>query len=140
MPTINSLLKKLFAKKNEIIKIIANLSHFRPGTLIKRYRKCGKPNCHCAKHGAKGHGPQWSLTRAKKGKTITKIIPADAVDITKKQIAKYKEFTQCISELVDVNIKICDELLTSSKEQSSETIETEKKGSQTSSSRKLPKK
>ena len=129
MPTINSLLKKLFAKKNEIIKVITNLSFFRPGTLIERYRKCGKSNCHCANEGAKGHGPQWSLTRAKKGKTITKIIPADAVDITKKQIAEYKEFTRCVSELVEVNIKICDELLNSNQEQTSKTSEPEKKGS-----------
>ena len=129
MPPINSLLKKLFAKKDEIIKVITNLSFFRPGTLLERYRKCGKPNCHCANEGAKGHGPQWSLTRAKKGKTITKIIPADAVDITKKQIAEHKEFTRCVSELVEVNIKICDELLVSNQKQTTKTSEPEKKGS-----------
>jgi hypothetical protein len=128
MPASNSLLKKLLTKKNEIIKSITNLSVFRPGTLIERYRKCGKPNCHCAKIEAKGHGPQWSLTRAKKGKTITKIIPTDAVTETKKQIVEYQKFTQYVSQLVDVNTKICDELLTSNKEQISKTTESEKKG------------
>ncbi len=41
---------------------IAAIEEFRPGSLVERYRKCGKPTCHCAREGERGHGPSWSLT------------------------------------------------------------------------------
>lgn len=33
----------------------------RPSTLVERYRKCGKPSCHCAREGNPGLGPIWTL-------------------------------------------------------------------------------
>ena len=59
---------------------LASLGDLRPGSLVARF-KCGKPNCHCAAEGAPGHGPSWSLTRGVRGKTVTRVIPADAVDL-----------------------------------------------------------
>ena len=75
------------------------------------YRKCGKPQCHCARDGARGHGPSWSLTRAIKGKTVTKIIPASAVGQTREQIAEYHRFQKVVDELIETNVQICDTLL-----------------------------
>src|SRR5258708_23029237 len=34
------------------------------------WRRCGKPNCACARPGHRGHGPQWNLTRRVGGKTV----------------------------------------------------------------------
>jgi hypothetical protein len=68
---------------------LSTLGDLRPGSLVDRYRKCGKPNCHCAAEEAGGHGPSWSLTRQLGGKTITKIIPVTAVPQTRQQIAEY---------------------------------------------------
>ena len=61
---------------------IDQASDMRPGSLVERYRRCGKPGCHCAGKGASGHGPSWSLTRTVGGKTVTRIIPPHAVDAT----------------------------------------------------------
>ena len=58
------------------------LGDLRPGSLVARFRKCGKRNCHCAAEGAPGHGPSWSLTHGVRGKTVTRVIPADAVEET----------------------------------------------------------
>ena len=35
----------------------ATLGDLRPGKLHENYRKCGKPNCHCADDNSPGHGP-----------------------------------------------------------------------------------
>jgi hypothetical protein len=59
----------------------------RPGSLVERYRRCGKPSCRCAKPGEPGHGPSLSLTHLISGKTETKIISQDAVEETREQIA-----------------------------------------------------
>ncbi len=107
-------LQELMVKKEQLLSKINQLVDFRPGSLVERYRRCGKPYCHCAKPGAKGHGPSYSLTRSVKGKTITKIIPKDAVETTRQQLHEYHLFREAVDELVDTNEKICDTQLEAS--------------------------
>ena len=84
----------------------------RPGSLVPRFRKCGKSSCHCAKEGAKGHGPSFSLTHSVDGKTITHVIPAGpAVDRTREQLEEYHRFRQLVQELISVSERICDHQL-----------------------------
>ena len=113
-------LQELMERKEQILLTITSLSEFRPGSLAERYRRCGKPYCHCAKPGAKGHGPSYSLTRSVQGKTITKIIPKDAVETTRRQLQEYHRFREAVSELVETNEKICDAQLEAGKEASRE--------------------
>ena len=101
----------LRAQRNSLLKKLTEAKDFRPGSLGPRYRKCGKPYCHCARDGSKGHGPSWSLTRKVEGKTVTKIIPISAVDRTKEQIAEYYHFTETVGELIETSVLICDTLL-----------------------------
>ena len=63
MPTTPDL-QALEVRREELRQQLASLGDLRPGSLVGRYRKCGKPNCHCAEDGSQGHGPSWSLTRA----------------------------------------------------------------------------
>lgn len=104
-------LDELAQKKKVVLGEIAKLPAFRPGTLEAAYRKCGKPNCHCAKPGAQGHGPVWIITRKVKNKTVSKTIKKDAVESTKAQIQHYHQFQELIREYVETNVKICDKLL-----------------------------
>ena len=87
---------------------IDQASDMRPGSLVKRYRRCGKPGCHCAGKSASGHGPSWSLTRAVGGKTVTRIIPPHAVDVTRRQIGEYQRFRGLVRELVDTSERLCE--------------------------------
>ena len=79
---------------------IATIEEFRPGSLVERYRKCGKPTCHCAREGGRGHGPSWSLTRGVQGKTVTKVTPADCVDETLEQIDRHRELQRLLHEYI----------------------------------------
>lgn len=99
---------QLERKRDEIRRAIADLGDLRPGSLTPRYRKCGKPNCHCAGEGERGHGPSWSLTRKVQGKTKTTVIPAEAVAQTQAQIAEYKRLRSLTRELVEVSEDLCD--------------------------------
>ena len=103
--------EELKKRRQEIHTKISGISDLRPGSLVGRYRKCGKPNCHCADEHSPGHGPSWSLTRKVKGKTVTTIIPAHAVEQTKKQIAEYRCLRELTGELVEVSEKLCDAML-----------------------------
>ena len=74
MPTLD--LDALQLQRDQLKSQLSQIGGMRPGSLVARFRKCGKPSCHCAKNGAQGHGPSYSLTRPVAGKTVTRIIPA----------------------------------------------------------------
>lgn len=102
-------LEALYLQRDQIKAELAHIGDMRPGSLVPRFRKCGKPTCHCAKKGSKGHGPSFSLTRPVAGKTITRIIPAGvAVDRTREQLAEYRRFRQLVHQLTTVSEQICD--------------------------------
>jgi len=112
--------RKLRKQREQLKAELARVGDLRPGSLVGRYRKCGKPNCHCAGEGAPGHGPSWSLTRKVDGKTVTKIIPAPAVPQTREQIAEYRRFRKITRELVEVSEQLCDVQLETPKAASQE--------------------
>ena len=99
---------ELEAERERVRMLLADLGDLRPGSLVERYRKCGKPNCHCAEPGEAGHGPSWSLTHDSKGKTITRVIPPHLVPQTRVQLAEYQRLRGLTRDLVEVSGKICD--------------------------------
>jgi hypothetical protein len=101
-------IEQLHSRREELKTQLAQVGDLRPGSLVERYRRCGKANCHCAGEGAEGHGPTWSLTREVGGKTITTIIPSAAVENTRGQIAEYKRFRSLAKELVETSERLCD--------------------------------
>lgn len=69
MPTSD--LDTLLQQRDQLKSQLAAIGDLRPGSLVPRFRKCGKPSCHCAKRGDPGHGPSYSLTRPVESKTVT---------------------------------------------------------------------
>ena len=119
------LVAELEQRREELRERLASAGEMRPGSLVGRYRRCGKAGCHCAGEGAEGHGPSWSLTRVVDGKTVTRIIPEAAVERTRVQIAEYRAFRDLSREFVEVNDQLCDARLGSERARA----EAEKGGS-----------
>ena len=101
-------LSELETQREHLKLKLSGLGDLRPGSLVERYRKCGKPNCHCAQPDDAGHGPSWSLTHDVKGRTATKVIPESFVPQTREQIAEYRRLRELTRALVGVNEKICE--------------------------------
>jgi hypothetical protein len=101
-------LQALREKRDQIAASLATVEDLRPGFLTARFRKCGKPNCHCAQEDSPGHGPSYSLTHRVAGKTVTQVIPqGPAVERAKAQIAEYHRFRKLVRELILVSEQIC---------------------------------
>src|SRR5579863_881251 len=108
MPS-SSDLNALIAQRDQLKSQLAQIGEMRPGSLVARFRKCGKASCHCSKKGSKGHGPSYSLTHPVAGKTVTRIIPAGpAVDRTQQQVEEYRRFRELVQQLVAVSEQLCD--------------------------------
>jgi hypothetical protein len=122
---------ELEIERARLVSRLASISDLRPGFLTGRFRRCGKPTCHCAREGSRGHGPSWSLTRVVNKKTVTKIIPASAVERTRQQILEFQAFRELCRQFVEVNEQLCDARLG---EEAAEA-EAEKKGSKKSSTK-----
>jgi hypothetical protein len=109
MPDSASTIEVLLLRRDHLRAQLSAIGDMRPGSLAERYRKCGKPSCHCARKGSPGHGPSYSVTHPVKGKTVTRIIPAGpAVERTRHQIAEYQRFRALVQEFVAVNEQLCD--------------------------------
>ena len=101
-------LQALVNDRSTLLQHIAELGDFQPGSITSAFRRCGSPNCHCAKPNDPGHGPHFQLTQKMGGKTVTQNLPSSA-DVRKaeSEVAEFRKFQALTSELVDVNRKIC---------------------------------
>lgn len=100
--------EQLRRQRDELKARVSEVGDLRPGSLVERYRRCGKAGCHCAGIGESGHGPSWSLTREVGGKTLTRVIPAAAVAQTREQIAEHRRLRALVRELVETSERLCD--------------------------------
>ena len=99
--------KDLDARREAIRRELALIGDLRPGSLFERYRKCGKPGCHCAREGDPGHGPNWVLTARVNGRPLTRAIPREAVAETRAHVDEYKRLRALTAELVEVSEGLC---------------------------------
>ena len=56
---------------------LADPRYALPGSLARRYMRCGKPNCRCRADPPTLHGPYLHWTRTVAGKTVTRTLTQD---------------------------------------------------------------
>ena len=135
MPTTDGdTVHRLAQRRAELKAELAQVGDLRPGSLVERYRACGKAGCHCAARGAEGHGPSWSLTREVGGKTVTRVIPAAVVAQTRQHVAEYQRFRSLVREMVETSEHLCDAKLDAA--QAAPDTEGAKKGAPKKGSKK----
>ena len=101
-------LEGLEEQRRQIHRQIAETGDFRRGIISVNYRKCGKPNCACARRGHPGHGPQYLWNTTVGGKSRAANVPlGPALEKVQQEIDNHRRFVDLIKELVEVNDKIC---------------------------------
>ncbi len=80
------------------------------GSLVKIQRRCGNPNCRCAREGPKH--PAHLLTTKVNGKTRAIYVPVDMVEEVRKWRRQYrdikadiKEVSECCEQLIRLHAK-----------------------------------
>jgi len=71
---------KLNRRIESIRRQIAAMGLVAQGTLSKRTKVCGRPNCRCAQDPEARHGPYYEWTRREKGRYVHTVISAEQAE------------------------------------------------------------
>src|SRR5271169_6057586 len=102
-------LPELEAERDRLYAQLAAVGDFRRGSVSENYRRCGKPNCACARPGHPGHGPRFLWTRSARGRgTVGRQLAAGEVGKVRREVGRHGEFTAISEQIAEVNEKICE--------------------------------
>lgn len=95
--------KALLQKRDALVK---KLLKYGPtilrGSLIERYKRCGKAGCKCAK--GKGHGPKYYLSVSQPGRhPEMDYIPLNYQELTSKFIENHHSVKDILEKICDIN-------------------------------------
>src|SRR6202166_3844992 len=97
---------KLRKRRAQLLRQMPALDTLLRGSLIERYKRCGKPGCKCA--DGPGHGPKYYLSVSYPGQgPKMDYVPREAYGQTAEFLANY----QCARELLEMICEINRELL-----------------------------
>ena len=93
--------------RGRLLQQFLTLGDFRPGTVSAVPRRCGRPNCHCARPNTAGH-PQFRLLRKVKGKSVAESFATPgAFRRAAEQVTEFHRFQDLTAELTALNEQIC---------------------------------
>src|SRR6516164_4528590 len=102
-------LPDLLDHRTQLLQELSQLGDFQPGSITNVTRRCGKPNCHCAKPSDPGHGPHRQLTQKIDGKTVTKTLSSpEALRKAEKETGGFCPFQKLSPQLNDINQKVLE--------------------------------
>ena len=102
-------LPELEAERDRLYAQLSMVGDFRRGSVSENYRRCGKPNCACARPGHPGHGPRFLWTRAARGRgTVGRQLAAGEVEKVRREVARHAQFTAISEQIAQVNERICE--------------------------------
>ena len=97
---------ELERRRRDLLGELAAIGHLRPGRLVQKRRKCGKPTCHCARPGDPGH-PGWALVRRVGDRIVSRGVPRGALAETRAQIAEHARYKVLSRRLVEASEELC---------------------------------
>ena len=102
-------LEALREERARLFRKLAEVGDFRRGSIAENYRRCGKPNCRCARSEHHGHGPQYLLMTKVEGKSQAKNLKpgAELVKI-EEEVANHLQFRELVQKIVELSERICE--------------------------------
>ncbi|MDP2734810.1 MAG: hypothetical protein Q8P12_01240 [bacterium] len=94
--------KALRQRQKAILRRLPPLQAILRGSLVERYKRCGKPGCKCA--NGPGHGPKYYLTVSyPKRRPEMDYVPADLQEKVKEYLENYRKVKEILEELSEIN-------------------------------------
>ena len=86
------------ARIHEIRRQIARVDHITSGTLHRRMKVCGKPNCRCAADPKARHGPYYEWSWLEAGRLVHRLITREQATLVLRAIGNYKRLKRLLAK------------------------------------------
>ena len=102
-------LPDLEEQRARLYQELAGTPDFRRGSITATFRRCGRPNCACARPDHPGHGPRYLWTRSVAGRTEGRqLAPGAELERARREVEAHGRFVALSGEIVAVNEAICE--------------------------------
>src|SRR5271170_1375897 len=97
--------KKLLGQREILAAGLPSFAQMVRGSLVTRYRRCGKPTCHCAQ--SRGHGPAHHLVvTLKPGKTEQILLSEEMLPVARQCRDNYKRWCAAVGKVRAVHRRL----------------------------------
>ncbi len=89
---------------DRLLRQLPDLDRILRGTLVERWRRCGRPTCRCARKGERGHGPAYYLmiTVASR-KTMLVYVPPQHKEKVQAWVDNFRRTRETLEEISTLN-------------------------------------
>jgi hypothetical protein len=89
-------------RRNALLRQLPPLQQILRGSLIERYKRCGKPGCKCA--GGPGHGPKYYLSVSYPGlRPQMDYVPQESHAQTAEFLANHHQAREILEKVCEIN-------------------------------------
>ena len=89
-------------RRKVLLRKLPPLDQVLRGSLIERYKRCGKPGCKCA--DGPGHGPKYYLSvTPTRGRPQMDYVPLDYHDEVDTLLANFRSAREILEKLCEIN-------------------------------------
>ncbi len=105
MPKASGPTKRLLEQRQILTSGLPSFAEIVRGSLVTRYRRCGKPTCHCVKN--RGHGPaHYLVVTLKPGKTEQILLSEEMLPVARQFLGNYKRWWATLEKVSAVNRRL----------------------------------
>jgi hypothetical protein len=92
----------LLKQRNTLVRQLPPLRSILRGSLVERYKPCGKPGCKCAED--RGHGPKYYLSVSYPGqRPQMDYVPQESTGLTREFLANYQRAREILEQICEIN-------------------------------------
>jgi hypothetical protein len=89
-------------RRKQMLRQLPPLEHLLRGSLIERYKRCGKPGCKCAE--GSGHGPKYYLSVSTTGqRPQMDYVPQADHALASEYLANYYRVREIVDAICEIN-------------------------------------
>ena len=90
---------------------VARLGFARPGSIVRRFMRCGRPGCHCMAEPPTLHGPYYDLTYKVRGKSVgMRLTEAQALRC-EEWLRNHRQLRRIVRQMITLSLKETTRLL-----------------------------
>jgi hypothetical protein len=92
-------------RRDKLLRDLPPLARILRGSLLEKYKRCGRPGCHCA--NTRGHGPKRYLSISTPDqRPQIDYVPNDAVTKVTEYLDNYRNVREALNEICAINTEL----------------------------------